>query len=377
MKAVRTAPGVAILSSAALLLCTATGIAQTPSLKREPPPAPVMVCPVDTLAAPMPVDTAASATVDRLTGAATQALILGDLSGADTLLARVLEADPGATEAAYLRGRIAAERDGAPAAVSWFCRYLDLAPSGSSAPEARRRLEEAAAGGAGEAVYAAFAEGVERYGAGDLEGAEERFSWLVAARPGVADAFYNRGMIRAAAGRPGPARQDLERYLELAPGAADAPVVQAMLADIAGIASGPRPAPAFLLGTIFPGGGQYYTRRPALGAVITGLAAGALGAGFLYERTTILCREPDPSGGCTPDAIVAQDTERPLLVPGLAVAGGLALVAAIEAALHAGRRREARPSPVGRAGEAARIQLAPGPTPGSSILRLSLIRLRF
>jgi tetratricopeptide (TPR) repeat protein len=366
----------AALAAAGLAVGTGAA-AQVPALKGEPPPATVMVCPPSSPRdAPLRPDTA-TVVVDRLMSGANQALILGDLTEADTLLARVLEADPRAAEAAYLRGRIAADRADASAAASFFCRYLELAPSGSSASEARRRLDEATAAGAADAVYEAFRTGVERFRAGDLERAEERFSWLLAARPGAAEAYYNRGLVRVAAGRSGPARADLERYLELRPDAADRPVVEGLMADLATVRSAPRPASAFLLGTVFPGGGQFYTRRPLLGIVVTGLAAGAVGAGLTYERTTILCRDPDPSGGCAPGAIASRETERPLLVAGLAVAGGLALVAAVEAAVHAGRGRGARSSiPVG-AGESARIRVGPGPTGDSPVVRLSLIRLRF
>lgn len=361
-----------------LLLACATGAAaqQVPEPKRDPPPAAAMVCPSTVPeGGPAAPDAAIRASVNRLTDAATQALIVGDLDGADEFLARALAADPGAAEAAYLRGRIAADRSDATAAVGWFCRYLELAPSGPSAPEARRRLEAAVADGAAGPMYAAFQEGIERYDAGDLERADERFAWLLEARPRVAAAAYNRGLALAGLGRPGPARAELARYLELSPDAEDRATVEELLLSLARNRAVPSPASAFLLGAVLPGGGQFYTGRPALGLTVTALAGGAAAFGYFFERTTVLCRDgTGPS--CPPDAVLGEETERPLLVAGLAAGGALALLAAVEAALHAGRDRRTRVQvPVRRS--QTRIEAGPSATFSPTSLQLSLVRVRF
>lgn len=356
---------VLLLPLLAAIPWAAAAAAQDPELKRGPPPAADMICspapnPVQATAA----DSATRAGVERLTGAATQAMILGDLEGAAEFLDRALRADPGAAEAAYLRGRIAREREDAAAAAPWFCRYLALAPSGPSAEEARRRLEEAAAAGAGRPAYSTFETALALYDAGDLAGADARLDSLLAARPGVAEAVYNRALIAAATERPGPARAYFEGYLALRPDAPDRAVVEELLVALTDGPRAPSPTSAFLMGALVPGGGQYYTRRPWRGALVTGAAVAALGAGVLHERTTVRCLDAAVDGDCPPAAIAGRETERPLLVAGIATAAGLALVAAVEAALHAGRDARTR-------------YLPPTPAGGPARLDLSLIRLRF
>jgi tetratricopeptide (TPR) repeat protein len=335
------------------------GAGQEPGLLEEPPPAAAMVCePVppaaEDSAATAPVDSTAAGEeavapdqrreAERLTNAATQAMLLGDLDGALEFLDRALRQDSTAAEALYLRSRVQLERGDAVAAAAGLCRYLALEPDGPSAPEARTRLERAAEAGAGEEYYAAFAEGVARYQAGELEAAEAAFDRVVEARPRASTAVYNRGLIRAELDRPGPARADLERYLALAPGAANADQVRRYLIDLAAD-DGPGATSAFLLGAVIPGAGQFYTGRPVLGTTVLGLAGGALAAGLLYERTTVRCRVADPGDTCPPDQIASTTTERPYMVPAIGVAAGVTLIAAIEAAIRAGRIRRERYAP--------------------------------
>jgi tetratricopeptide (TPR) repeat protein len=123
---------------AAVLPGTAGLRAQNLELRTAPPPAVQMVCPWtpgEAVTPPAP-GSAAAGEMERLTGAATQAMILGDLPGALEFLDRALERDPDAPEALYLRGRILVEQGDDDAATASFCRYLQVGPWNG----ARRRI---------------------------------------------------------------------------------------------------------------------------------------------------------------------------------------------------------------------------------------------
>lgn len=319
---------------------TGTLSAQQLQMIEEPPPAAQLLCEAvpasgeDVAQAPDPEAT-------RLTNAATQAMLLGDMDGALEFLNRAIRADSTATEALYLRSRIQLERGETEAAAEGFCRYLRVDPQGSSAPEAMARLEEAADRGAGEELYAAFTRGLDRYGQGDVDGAEQAFDSIVEARPEAAAALYNRGLMRILLERPGPAAADLERYLTLDPDGPNADLVRHYLAVLASM-EGPGAGRALVAGVVLPGAGQFYTGRPGLGTAVLGVAAGTLAGGYLHERTTIRCRIANPEGSCPPDQIASTATDRPYFAAAIAVTAGVAIAAAIEASLYASRARRER-----------------------------------
>jgi hypothetical protein len=193
----------------------------------------------------------------------------------------------------------------------------------------------------------------------------------------VTSARYNRAVVRSALHRPGAAEADLIRYMELQPTDADDADARALLAWVQRGAGAPSPGAAFALGVLVPGGGQYYTRRPLLGTTLLGLAGAAVATGYLHERTTILCRQPDPDGGCPSDQVSDTRTERPWLVPAIGAAAALTLASAIEAAIHAGHTRRP-PQAVGRsaapAGAAERVRLIQHG--GSTAVRIDLLHIR-
>jgi len=322
---------------AAMALGTQVGSAQELSLKPRPVAEELICEPVRTAAEPAggAVD---SGEVERLTNAATQAMILGDLAGALEFLNRALQSDPGAAEAVYLRGRILHQQNRLAEAAESFCRYLALAPAGPSAGEARQRLEEARDLGLGGRLLELFANGVELHGVGRLEEAERAFTDILAARPDAPTALYNRGLIRAERGLASPARSDFRRYLETQPVPSDADAVRRYLGSgsLAGRSTAPSAGTAFAAG-LFPGGGQFYTQRPAFGVAVTALTAGLVAGGMLYERTTIRCRDASLGDECPEELIASRETEQPLLLPALGAAAGVAVIAAIEAAVHASR----------------------------------------
>lgn len=78
---------------------------------------------------------------------------------------------------------------------------------------------------------------------------------------------------------------------------------------------------------ILPGVAQFRTGNTGLGIVVLGSAVGAAAAGMLSTETVVRCgADADP---CPDNAILSEETERPLLVPGLAAAAGITALGAI------------------------------------------------
>src|SRR5690606_25598628 len=78
------------------------------------------------------------------------------------------------------------------------------------------------------------------------------------------------------------------------------------------------PGSAMIRGLVVPGLGQFYTRRPVLGAAFLGAGGAALALGVLSKKVTVECLSP-PTGDVCPDAHVRSEvTKRPYLVPGRA-----------------------------------------------------------
>ena len=97
--------------------------------------------------------------------------------------------------------------------------------------------------------------------------------------------------------------------------------------------SPPAPGAALAYGIVFPGGGQYYTHRPALGLLVTAATAGALYYGFQQHTTTVMLTATDPNGKVY--QYPAPRTERSNLGVGIGAAAAISLLAAIEASSHA------------------------------------------
>jgi tetratricopeptide (TPR) repeat protein len=366
----------ALIAAPAILLAAAgAAVGQELPLQRDPPVEELVCAPGDGRTATTPPDSATREAVEQLTRQATQALLLGDRESAAEALSRALEQDPNAAEAIYLRGRIASDTRDAAVAVEWFCRYLQLAPDGSSAPDVRTRLATLASGGDGGTAWDDFVAGIALFEVGEEAAAEQEFAAVVAARPGAASAHYNRGVIQLRTGRVEEARESFERYLALEPDSDARARVQSALLRLP-TSSPRRPAVAFLLGSIVPGGGQYYTGRGAGGFVVTALAGGAVATGLLVKRTTIRCLDVTATDSCPPASILDEETERPYLAIGLAAAGVIAIAAAIEAALHAGGDDDVVVPP-SRIEESARVRVEPGPSLGASALHVSLLSFRF
>lgn len=101
---------------------------------------------------------------------------------------------------------------------------------------------------------------------------------------------------------------------------------------------------------VFPGMAQFRTGNTGMGIVVLGSAVAAASAGLLSTETTVRCgADADP---CPDQAVLGEETGRPLLVPGLAAAAGITALGAIlgyNSAKAANERAARRSGPDGDA----------------------------
>ena len=315
--------------------------AQELALKREIPGGADFSCP--------PFDPAFEPNEEQATGArrlasdADQALILGDLERAADLLIRATEMDPGSPGLRYNLARVLEDVGSEEEALTEYCRVVALSPRGEEFEDSRSRIEailEKERGEIPEEAVEAFARGIREAERGRFDSALRSFDSAGRLAPGWPAAVYNRGLLQARLGRAGAAEEDLERYLELEPGAEDAAAVSQGIGRLQALRQLPNPVGAMTLGLFFPGAGQFYTGRPWRGMAVLTLAGGAVAAGYLFEEVTVRCVGSVSGDNCPPERIIGEDTDKPYLVHGLAAAGAVALVGAVESFFGARNRRD-------------------------------------
>jgi tetratricopeptide (TPR) repeat protein len=200
-----------------------------------------------------------------------------------------------------------------------------------------------------------FRDGIARAARRDLTGAERALSAAVAAAPSWADAYYNRALVLEATDQAERAAPDFRRYLQLRPAASDRSSVARRITVL-----GRTPVDALTRGLMAPGLGQFYTGRPAIGAAVLAGVVGST-ALALNQRTTTETRTfTNPFGRRYTDEVTV--TKRPHLTAGLAAAGAIWLLGAMEASLHVANARGdvSLPStPSSRAGTESRLRLLP------------------
>jgi tetratricopeptide (TPR) repeat protein len=166
--------------------------------------------------------------------------------------------------------------------------------------------------------------GIDFFAARNAKSAEKSLSAAAAAAPSWPDVYYERALARQADGQTSLAVSDFNRYLQLRPNAVDKSDVEKRIGAL-----NRSPGKAFALG-IFPGGGQFYTHQPVIGIVVLGgVAASAVWALKSTPKTFT-----DPFGHP-----YTNGSERKNLKKGAAVGGGIWLLGAIEAAIHASSAR--------------------------------------
>jgi hypothetical protein len=124
--------------------------------------------------------------------------------------------------------------------------------------------------------------------------------------------------------------------------------------------------------------GQFYSGRAFSGITVLTLAAGATAAGFLIEEVTVFCVGSAGSGGdCPQERVIGEEVDTPYLAHGLAAAGTVAVIGAIEAYFRA-RGRRSREAGTLVAMELGEARLS-GPTVSAKDHRLQvdLVRISF
>jgi hypothetical protein len=129
--------------------------------------------------------------------------------------------------------------------------------------------------------------------------------------------------------------QDFNRYLELAPQSPDAANVRGAMASIPERVYGP--GQAFGSGLLVPGLGQMSTGRPVFGVLILGLVGGSAALALQTRSEEVVQRYTDPFGNSYSDTLTR--VTRPRLAAGVAAAGALWLLTAIESSSYARRSR--------------------------------------
>jgi tetratricopeptide (TPR) repeat protein len=329
------------LAAAALVASAARVVgAQELTLKRPPLTAVTVSCPaLPVAAAPVQqqIDEA-----NRLATLGQEAALEGDHRTARNLFSQAAQLDPRDARLAYRLGRENEDLNLKDDAVQQYCRYLTLAPSASDAADISdrvARLLPAATVTRGGEIVRQFRAGLTHYDTRDWAGAAAAFGQAVDASPSLAVAVYDRGLAYDADGNKAAATRDFSRYLQLAPQAPDAPAVRQRIDALRrGI---PSATTAAALG-ILPGGGQFYTGQPVLGAAVIAVVAGGAVLAAQSRTVTRDTMFPGPFGGSY--AGTYTQTQHPNVGLGVGVAGGALAFGIIEAAIVAHRRGAAMSS---------------------------------
>lgn len=319
------------IAMASLALLTVSAAPQDLPLKR-PILTPIAVaCP--TFVPPAATVTQVVDEANRLATLGQEASLEGDHRAARDLLKQAAQLNARDASLAYRLAREYEEMQQREDAVREYCRYLGLSPNAGDAPQIADRVTKLlppAQVAHGTEVAREFKTALASYDSHAWSEAADRFGKVADGAPTLSAPVYDRGIAHARDGDNAGAIRDLSRYLQMEPQAPDAAAVRTRIQALRnGI---PSAGKAFGLG-LLPGGGQFYTGQPALGvAVIAGAAAGVA----LAVRTKTLIRDTtfiDPFGRPYPGTY--SQTTHPTLAVGIAVAGGVTILGAIEAALVA------------------------------------------
>ncbi len=305
----------------------------------------------------------------RLAAVGQEAALIGDQTAARDAFAKAAALNPTDERVAYDLARAHEELSESAKAVTEFCRYLTLSPAGREAADVRARLLRlvpAPEVKRAQDVQVAFRLGLGLFDDGNYSASARAFDDVVRSAPTAAEAVYNRGLARAASGNRADAVKDLELFRAAAPTVDDRVAVGRAIETLRRPVY--NPGVAFAAG-LLPGFGQFATGRPIGGFVVLLAAAGSAGASFMQRTTETTVPYVDPNG--QPAPYTRSSTERPYLVPGLAAAGGVTLIALIEAVVHANRSQRYASVVAKRGANApAAAPAATPPSPGFAVTPL-------
>lgn len=269
----------------------------------------------------------------RLAAAGQEAALIGDQTAARDAFARAAALNPGDERLAYDLARAHEELADTTKAITEYCRYLTLAPTGTEATDVRNRLASLVPRPLqqrAEDVAVAFRLGLALFDDGRYESSARAFDDVVRNAPTAPEGFYNRGLAQAGAGQRAAALADLELFRAAAPTVDDRVAV--------GRAIDVLRRPVYSPGVAFsrsliPGFGQLYTGRPVRGLVVLAAVAGSAAFGLSPKTTETEIPYVDPNG--VPAPYTERTTERPYFIPAMAAAVGFTVVGMIEAVVHA------------------------------------------
>jgi tetratricopeptide (TPR) repeat protein len=329
-----------LLPSATLALATglvsARAAAQDLPLKRPAVTAIATACPVRPAAAEATVATQHDE-ANRLASLGEAAELEGNHSAARDFYAQATQLDPNEPNIAYRLAREDEEIPDTAGAIREYCRYLRLAQGSTDTAQTTARIRALVPRSTldrGENAARAFARGISRYGVQDWDGAATAFSSAITGDTALADAFYDRALARQHQGRVIDAIHDFEHYLALDPAADDATIVSARVAELRG--SFPSTGTAIARG-VLPGGGQFYTHQPILGAVLLAAAGGGIFLAIQSKTVTVLVDSTftGPFGTTYTQQVPVQEKQHPNTAAGLGIAGAAMAIGMVEAAIVA------------------------------------------
>jgi tetratricopeptide (TPR) repeat protein len=298
---------------------------------------------------------------------AQQAAILGDSVSARDQLRQAAQLDPTDPDLAYRLARANETSGATDAAATEYCRLIALAPSAPETAEAREKvavLARPTLSGQAQSAETTFRAAIAAYERGQMTTAEAGFNAAIKNQPNWAEAYYDRALVLLLEGERDAALRDFEQYLRLKPDADDRAFVAARIDALRrGSAS---PASALAMGLVVPGAGQFYTGRPVRGLLSLAAFGGAVAFGLQQTTKTITVQQTatDPFGNPYTFTTTRLKTERPNLIPGVAVAGAIAVGSAIEAFVFASNARDT----------GTRVALSVVPSGTALEVRLSLSR---
>ncbi|HYW32554.1 MAG TPA: tetratricopeptide repeat protein [Gemmatimonas sp.] len=271
----------------------------------------------------------------RLATTGQEALLVGDQAAARDAFARAAALNPGDERVAYDLARAHEELADASSAIREYCRYLTLTPGGSEAADVRGRLSRLvprAEQQRAEDVAVAFRLGLALFDDGRFDAASRAFGDVVKNEPTAPEAFFNRGLAQAAAGRRSLALTDLEQYRAAAPTIDDRVQVGRAIEVLRRPVFNPSVA---LARSLLPGFGQLYTGRPVRGLLLFVATGAAAGMSFTKQTSEREIAYVDPNG--VPAPYTERSTKRPYFVPAISAAAGVAVLGMIDAIRYARR----------------------------------------
>ena len=313
--------------------------AQSPPPSREPlKPRPVTVrmrpsCSTSVTQSSTPTD-AQRRDAREMAQRARQSAILGDAAASLSQLRGAAGLDPTEPSIAFELGRAYEGAGDNNEAAAEYCRYLALAPDAAEAANLRERvatLSPPRTDTINTVASGAFDRAADAYDRGRWLESEANFGTAIKLDSTLAEAYYNRALVRTMLDHRDDAASDFQHYLKLRP---DAPDRMGILARVDLLkAQRLSASQAFGLGVVVPGGGQFYSKRPGRGLLSLAAVGTAVVFAVMEKSTTTTTTQTamDPFGNTYSYSVTTQHKSRPYLVPGLAIAGGVALMSAIDA----------------------------------------------